>query len=109
MENDSFINTTWNIKMPWPQFLKNKFDLRGQRSFVNEVAHLIVKFIEKVGTDIYNCSRVTRAQSSQFDLRGQVDLGGQRSIFVNLDNHEESIPWNFCVDWISLTWVITLS
>ena len=33
---------------------------------------------KKVDTDIYNGSRVIRAQSFQFDLRGQVDLGGQR-------------------------------
>ena len=33
---------------------------------------------KKVDTDIYNGSRIIRAQSFQFDLRGQVDSGGQR-------------------------------
>ena len=47
---------------------------------------------KKIDTDIYNGSRVIRAQSFQFDLRGQVDLGGQRSFFVFVENHEKSIP-----------------
>ena len=47
--------------------------------------------LKKVDKDIYNSSRVIRAQSFQFDLRGQVDLGGQRSIFVFVENHCKSI------------------
>ena len=48
---------------------------------------------KKIETDIYHKgSEVIRAQSFQFDPRGQVDLGGQRLIFVFIENHEKSIP-----------------
>ena len=49
---------------------------------------------KKVDTDIFNGSRVIKAQSFQFDLKGQVDLGGQRSIFVFVENHGKKPPKN---------------
>ena len=54
-----------------------KFDLGGQKSFLNKVAHLIIKLHRNsVDTAIYSGSRIIRAQSFPFDLRAQVDLGG---------------------------------
>ena len=47
---------------------------------------------KKVDTDIYNGSRIIRAQSFQFDLRGQVDPGSQRSIFVFIENYKKVFP-----------------
>ena len=110
-KNDADIYTgSWVIRA-----LSFQFDIRGQvwpqRSKVIRQwgCNLIIELHrKKVDTDIFDGSRVTRSQSFQFDLWGQVDLGGQRSIFVFVENHKKSIPWNFCVDWITLTWVITV-
>ena len=60
------------------------FDLKGQKSFFNEVDNKTLQ--KKVDTDIYKGSRVIRSQRFQFDLRGQVDLEGLDHLDVSYNS-----------------------